>query len=68
MVNGPCDNKPCYSPLACSSFGYCRDRNIRYGMPHKGLAARWRREWVEAAKAGRVLVDAFGKPVVREEV
>ena len=23
----------CRSPLACSSFGYCRERNFNFGVP-----------------------------------
>ena len=33
--------KRCYSPSACSSFGYCRERNIN-GMPDDETAAHWR--------------------------
>ena len=24
----PCTNGPCRSPVACSGFGYCRERNM----------------------------------------
>ena len=34
----------CYSPVACSAFGYCRDRNLKYGIPTAGQAAKWREE------------------------
>lgn len=34
----------CYSPLACSVFKYCRDRNLKFGMPDEATAAKWRAE------------------------
>lgn len=36
----------CYSPAACSGFGYCRNRNVDAGgMPHvtPEMQAEWRR-------------------------
>jgi hypothetical protein len=34
----------CYSPIECSGFGYCRDRNLKYGVPSEARAAEWRKE------------------------
>ena len=40
----------CYSPMACGAFGYCRDRNIKLGLPSDEIAKQWR---ADAAKTKR---------------
>lgn len=46
----PCISGRCLSPLACSSFGYCRDRNQYHeGEPSEAQKAHWRNV---AAKLG----------------
>ena len=37
-----CIGQRCFSPIACSAFEYCRQLNIRYGMPNDATAAEWR--------------------------
>lgn len=32
----------CYSPIACEAFGYCRDRNLKFGLPDEVTAEVWR--------------------------
>lgn len=66
MINGPepCFSSfatgRCYSPVACASFGYCRDRNLLHGVPaNEEAAAAWRLE-AEQRKAGSVLSNNKG--------
>jgi hypothetical protein len=45
----------CYSPLACSGFGYCRDRNLKYGYgaPTDAQVVEWRKEAAALKAAGQ---------------
>jgi hypothetical protein len=49
MNNWECVDGPCRSPLACSGFGYCRQRNF---LPPTGIAMR--RVILESPYAGDV--------------
>jgi hypothetical protein len=40
----PCISERCYSPTACHGFGYCRERNLRCGLPNGTQADAWREE------------------------
>jgi hypothetical protein len=46
----------CYSPVACSGFGYCRDRNLKYGLPTEAAAQEWR------ADAAKLKANADERP------
>lgn len=32
MSRPDCDDGPCYSPVACAAFGYCRQRNLAHPL------------------------------------
>lgn len=36
-----CTAAPCYSPLACSGWRYCRQRNFENGVPDAETQAAW---------------------------
>ncbi len=51
----PCIGGRCYSPLACGSFGYCRNRNRDFpnGSPNDETRKRWRDEADAARRKAR---------------
>lgn len=56
MANAfPCIHKDrCRSPLACSGFGYCRERNFDgHGMHEAEVARRKQESDNDSLKAGR---------------
>jgi len=53
----------CYSPLACSAFGYCRERNVRH---HGPVTEKLRKEWqAEAAQAKAEMAGGRMKLAIR---
>jgi hypothetical protein len=45
----------CRSPIACNAFGYCRNRNILFGIPDESTAEQWKKEAVKAKKKQAIL-------------
>lgn len=50
-----CTTDRCFSPVACTGFGYCRERN-RDGMPTPAQVVEWRR--LDSNEPWRVERDA----------